>query len=61
MSLETPFKIRRFQRRLYTKAKQEPSYRFYVLYDKFCRDDILEHAYELARTNGGARGWKSEF
>jgi RNA-directed DNA polymerase len=56
MSLETPIKIREFQRKLYTKAKQEPGYRFYILYDKICREDILAHAYELAKANGGAPG-----
>lgn len=56
MSLTTPIKIREFQRKLYTKAKQEAGYRFYALYDKICRTDILEHAYELAKANGGAPG-----
>ena len=56
MSLETPIKIREFQRKLYTKAKQEPSYRFYLLYDKINREDILDHAYQLAKANGGAPG-----
>jgi RNA-directed DNA polymerase len=56
MSLETPIKIREFQRKLYTKAKQEPSYRFYLLYDKIHREDILAHAYQLAKANGGAPG-----
>jgi RNA-directed DNA polymerase len=55
-SLETPLKIREFQRKLYAKAKQEPGYRFYLLYDKIHRWDILEHAYELAKANGGAPG-----
>jgi len=60
MSLETPIKIREFQRKLYTKAKQEPSYRFYMLYDKIYREDILAHAYELAKANGGAPGVDSQ-
>ena len=56
MSLQTPEKIRNFQKKLYLKAKAEPDYRFYLLYDKVWRADILEHAYRLARANGGAAG-----
>jgi RNA-directed DNA polymerase len=56
VSLATPPKLRRLQEALYTKAKQEPAYRFYLLYDKVYRADILAHAYALAKRNGGAPG-----
>jgi RNA-directed DNA polymerase len=56
VSLATPLKLRRLQEALYTKAKQEPAYRFYLLYDKVHRADLLAHAYALAKENGGASG-----
>jgi RNA-directed DNA polymerase len=56
VSLETPEKIRTLQNKLYLKAKGEPAYRFYLLYDKVWRADILSHAYRLCRANGGAPG-----
>jgi len=56
MSLQTPEKIRTLQKKLYLKAKEEPGYRFYLLYDKIYREDVLAHAYERVKANKGAPG-----
>ena len=56
MSLTTPDTIRTLQRKLYAKAKQEPAYHFYALYDKISREDLLSHAWRLVRSNRGSPG-----
>jgi hypothetical protein len=56
VSLATPPKLQRLQEALYTQAEQEPAYRFYLLYDKVYRADILAHAYALSKQHGGAPG-----
>jgi RNA-directed DNA polymerase len=60
VSLATPEKLRKLQRALFAKAKQEPTRRFHFLYDKVWRADILAHAFALSRANGGAPGVDDE-
>jgi group II intron reverse transcriptase/maturase len=57
MSLPTPNKsVQKLQTSLQAKAKAEPAYRFYALWDKVCRTDIMEEAYRRCRANDGASG-----
>ena len=54
--LEPPMSVQKLQTALHAKAKAEPGYRFYALYDKISRDDVLVHAYAQCRSNKGAPG-----
>jgi RNA-directed DNA polymerase len=55
-NLSTPKSVQKLQTALQAKAKAEPGYRFYALYDKISREDILAHAYAQCRSNKGAPG-----
>ena len=56
MSLLPPPKVGKLQKTLHAKAKGSPGYRFYALYDKVYRADVLWHAYRICHFNGGAPG-----
>jgi RNA-directed DNA polymerase len=56
MSLLPPPKVGKLQETLHAKAKRAPNYRFYALYDKVYRADVLWHAYQCCRANDGAPG-----
>jgi len=56
MSLATPESVQKLQAALHDKAKKSPDFRFYALYDKVYRTDVLMFAYECCKANGGAPG-----
>jgi group II intron reverse transcriptase/maturase len=55
-NLATPKSVQKLQRALHAKAKTEPGFRFYALYDKIYREDILAHAYAQCRSKEGSPG-----
>jgi hypothetical protein len=55
-NLTTPPSVQKLQSALHAKAKEQPGYRFYLLYDKVYRADVLEFAYRSCRANKGAAG-----
>src|SRR5260370_28273652 len=61
MSLPTPSEtVEKLQTSLQTKAKAEPAFRFYALWDKVCRQDVLREAYRRCRANAGTAGVDGE-
>ena len=56
MSLTTPESVQKLQAALHDKAKKSPDFRFYALYDKVYRKDVLSFAYQSCKANGGAAG-----
>lgn len=59
-NLVTPLSVQKLQTALHAKAKGEPGFRFYALYDKVYRADVLRHAYTCCQANGGAAGVDAE-
>ena len=55
-NLATPLSVQKLQTALHAKAKGEPGFRFYALYDKVYREDVLRHAYDCCKANRGAAG-----
>ena len=60
MSLATPVPVEKLRKALHVKAKEEVGFRFYLLYDKVYRRDVLSHAYALSRAARGAPGVDGE-
>jgi RNA-directed DNA polymerase len=56
LNLTTPASVQKLQTALHDKAKEAPNFRFYALYDKVYRKDVLTFAYECCKANGGAAG-----
>jgi group II intron reverse transcriptase/maturase len=56
MNLATPVSVQKLQKALHAKAKESPDFRFYALYDKVYREDVLAFAYRCCKANGGAAG-----
>jgi retron-type reverse transcriptase len=56
MNLATPSSVQKLQKALHDKAKGSSGFRFYALYDKVYRKDVLASAYQCCKANGGAAG-----
>jgi RNA-directed DNA polymerase len=59
-NLATPLSVQKLQTALHAKAKENPSFRFYALYDKLYRADVLQYAYTCCKANRGAAGVDGE-
>ena len=59
-NLATPLSVQKLQTALHAKAKENPSFRFYALYDKLYRADVLQYAYACCKANQGAAGVDGE-